>query len=261
MADFRIRLASRDAGAQATFLPWDSKFFKRPIYRLDFIWAKSKAAWKQLVGDLEKVLEARKAAYCFAIIPEADAGINFLIQGHWNVVETRVMYWRGNLASFKPARRFAVRLSKRADLPWLEKTVVAARNPWDRFRGDSFYSDRQVDALMREWIRTSVRGTFADAVIVPDLPRPKAFITLRHLKGGSPRRVKRMGQMALIAVHPDNPGWFPKLASEALLYFRSKGIFRVTVTTQSENRAVIRTLESLGFHPGQSQKVLRKVFS
>jgi ribosomal protein S18 acetylase RimI-like enzyme len=116
-----------------------------------------------------------------------------------------------------------------------------------------------VDALMAEWIRVSVEGTFADAVLISDTQPPHAFVTLRLQKTNWKTLGIAAADISLIAVDPRYPGWFPRLASEALLFGRSRGAEAITVTTQAGNKGVIRTLEGLEFHRVQSEEVFRKI--
>lgn len=62
--------------------------------------------------------------------------------------------------------------------------------------------------------------------------------------------------MILSAVGEQRRGWYVKLISELSHYFKERGVDTCFMTTQSTNRAVIRTWEKLGYSFGRCAHVL-----
>jgi dTDP-4-amino-4,6-dideoxy-D-galactose acyltransferase len=246
--------------AHATFLPWDSVFFKKPVYRLDWLLSDSATKRRAALGRVEREARAGKGRYLFAVVPTEDAlALDSLGTAGWSVIETRLTYWHGEISTFRPPKRFSVRPAKKTDLPSLRRAAIAARNPFDRFHADPFFGASHADRLMSEWVRASVCDGFADVSLVPSTERPQAIHTLRYLESEWRALGTSVSQIAFTAVSPKVHGWYPKLLSESLVYFRNRGTQIVTLTTQAANRSVIRTLERYGFSLGNAQLVLRKI--
>ena len=247
--------------AMASFLPWDSEFFQRRIYRIDLIRMSDAKRAAPLVSELETRLAGKGAVYAFALTPkEESVALEALKKSGWSAIETRVTYWRGDVDRFIPSRRSRLRPATEEDIPALEEIAVAAKNPLDRFHGDSFFRPADIERLMKEWVRASVMGGFADTVLVP-ATRVSAFVTLRYLRHEWSVLGRKIARIVLNAVHPRASGWYPKLVSETLVHLKSLGVTDVVITTQAGNSAVIRTLEHLGFQSGTSTEVARKVFA
>ena len=249
-------------------LDWDSKYFGFPVFRVEFsscadgsgndVLRSTVGAYRKLVSDL---VEGYPRAYVFSEVPSEDL---LVLQGMglagFRLIETRLTFYRDGIQSFESAERYPTRLAIEADIPNLQNVARRARNPFDRYHADPFFSAAEADEYLAAYVGNSVRG-FADMVIVPapDSLEPGAFLTgvfdRRHESACS----AKLARISLTAVAPERRGWNKRLNSELMHWFKERGVQIIYTTTQSTNRAAIRVLESLGYSFGRSTHVL--VFS
>jgi hypothetical protein len=244
----------------STHLTWDSKFFGCPFWRIEGMRLERNDTGKKLLNKFELQLRKRQAKYVFAIVPTEDEPTSENLKSRgWRLIESRVTYCHHDLVNFNPSRISKLRKADKKDSGILEEIAVNARNPLDRFHGDNFYSQKQVDDLMREWVRASISKGFADAVLVPEVSL-SAFMTVRYLRDEWPLLNENISQMVLNAVHPGRAGWYPKLVAGSLVHLKEIGARKAFITTQAAHQAVIRTWDYCGLKKAGSSLVFRKTF-
>lgn len=255
-----IFVETRGGAALALFLDWDTRFFSKRFFRVEALAVADKTAAGETLNELERQLVQKRADYAFAIVNDRSAiALDALRAVGWEKIETRVTYWLDGLKRFSPRRRFSVKVAGASDAVPLGEVAVQAKNKYDRFRADSFFSPKQADDLMREWVRASTVGGFADRVLAPSTGN-SAFMTMNFLKDEWPITGVAVSQLVFSAVNPGAAGWYPKLVSEGLANLKDAGAEIAVMTTQVENKAVTRTWESLGLILGETCAVMRKVF-
>lgn len=175
----------------------------------------------------------------------------------WRVVESRLTYYHDKLQQFDHSHRFKVREARMDDIANLRQVAAVSRNAFDRFHADFFFSPATADAYLSTFVENSVNG-FADVVLVPavDENAPNAFLTGSFVRGIQELPHRRIARMILSAVGEQRRGWYVKLISELSHYFKERGVDTCFMTTQSTNRAVIRTWEKLGYSFGRCAHVL-----
>jgi dTDP-4-amino-4,6-dideoxy-D-galactose acyltransferase len=272
--DFLLELAeavqhghARCAGSRTRLfvrhLIWDSSFFSCPMYRLDFAdWDESivdpVAAVAQDLSELMSELSSLHGRYyLFSEIPSEDP-VMLQAMGHMGarLIETRITYFHDEVQHFAWPERFSVRKATEADLPELRKVAAEARNRFDRYHADPFFSGTLADQYMSTFIEESVKG-FADMVLVPmdTQSPPGAFFTARLKPAAACPPGLDLGQIVLVAVAKERRGWHLRLMAEMSHFFRESGVQVAYMATQSTNRAVIRNCEKLGYRYGRSTHV------
>lgn len=175
------------------------------------------------------------------------------------LIESRLHYYT-NLLDFNYPERFTVRLATTSDIDSLSDAAVKMVNIYDRFHADNFLPKDKVDKLMAKWVEASINNKFADGVIVPNVENPKAFCTFNLHKDNWMNWKKNISQPVLSAVSGEFRGWYKKIISELNYYMRDEGAEIAFLITQSTNKAVIHTWESLGYKYGKNELVFRKIF-
>jgi dTDP-4-amino-4,6-dideoxy-D-galactose acyltransferase len=244
--------------ALARELSWDTAFFGRPIWKLELLRCdRSDPRALELISLLETRAREAGATYCFGMVPveEIDC-LEVLGRAGWSVVESRALFYC-ELEDFTSAQRHEVQDAQSEDMEALSRVAVTARNPYDRFRAEPFFSEEEIDRLMRTWVENSVEGRFADAVLRP-VAGPEAFVTISHRTPDWSLGIK-VHHIVLGATLPSLRGWYGRLISEACFRAREAGAEVLSIGTQSANRAVVRTCEKLGLRFGGSELVLRKI--
>jgi len=237
-----LRLVTRlpklgPVGIFAERLPWDSDFFGFETARLDGVFPlepplhRPQADLSAAVGVLLDEARRRKIRYLFAQVdPRDQALLRALGEHRFALLETRLHYHLSvqivhylRLPDHMPQAWSGLRTATPDDLPSLKQVARDAVNPYDRFRGDPLLGREAVDRLMETWIEQSVRGNFADLTVVPDVPRPKAFITYRYHKQHWPTWEMHLAQVVLSAVAPEAIGWFASVGPEINRRLRAEG--------------------------------------
>lgn len=265
MAKGEIKTAGEGPRVFYRHLNWDSKYFGLPVYRLDFASCPDDfgegplqamvGAYRMLVACLT---EQHQRFYVFAEVPSEDLLVlQAMGLAGFRLIETRLTFYRRDVQQFEWAERYPTRLAIEDDIPNLQDVARRARNAFDRYHADPFFSAAEADEYLATYVANSVRG-FADMVIVPetDTSEPGAFLTgafdHRHEKACG----TKIARIPLTAVAPERSGWNKRLNSELLHWFKDRGAQMVYTTTQSTNRAAIRVLETLGYSYGRSAHIL-----
>lgn len=233
-------------------LEWDSNYFNVPVYKLEF------ADWDESVVDptdtLAQELKSLKLElsylhdeyYLFSEIPSEDLTmLQAASLAGYRLVETRITYFCDDLQQFNRSDRFNIRLATQADIPSLRKVAMEARNSFDKYHADPFFTESVADEYLAVFIENSVNG-FADIVIVP-AENAGAFFTANIELS--------IGKIVLTAVSKECKGWHFKLLAEMSYLFKERGIQIAYMITQSTNRSVIRNCEKLGYRYGRCTHV------
>ncbi|HAH49074.1 hypothetical protein [Gimesia sp.] len=239
-------------------LDWDSNYFQCPTVRLDFVeWDSQiqdpRSEIAKLILDLkQELIEKYQRFYLFSEVPSEDKLVlQALGQAGMRLVETRLTYYRGQLDQLPPENGFRVRKAVEADIPHLRQVAKIARNDFDRFHADPFFSSETADEFLAEYVEQCVRG-LTDVVLVPDIDMnpPGAFIcgsaNIGSVNGNT------LGRLVLTAVDESRRGGYKKLNHSLLQWMGQQGVSCIVNTTQSTNRAVIHVSESLGYKYGRS---------
>jgi len=248
-------------------LQWDSDYFGIPTYRIELMCSESTAklaidSYRKCIDKLSiKLKEMHGSSYLFGEIPsEAILPIQALCLSEWRLVETRLTYYTDQIKSYNYPKRFPVRNATPADIENLKSTAMKSRNDFDRFHADYFFNEQTADRFLATFVENSVHG-FADITLVPnpDENSADAFLTANLLPANPSMQDKSIARMILSAVGEKRRGWYVKLISEMSYIFKDKGIDVAFMTTQSTNKAVIRTWEKLGYSYGKSSHIFVKV--
>lgn len=255
-ADGALRRIGVEAPLWLRYLDWDSRFFNCPVYKLEFAeWDKNvanpAAALAETISELRASLAAEHGRYyLFAEVPSEDVVfLQSLGFAGARLIETRLTYYYDNLSEFQGTLS-SVRRAAESDILNLKKVAMEARNDFDRYHADPFFSPGTADAYLGEYVEQCVRG-FADVVLIPaadGLP-PDAFIC-GTTDIPAPHGV-RVGKLVLVAVAESRRGWYRRLNASLLAWMKTMGMAYVINTTQSTNGAVIHVCEQLGYRLGR----------
>jgi len=255
-----------DVAVFAEALPWDTAFFGYGVGRLNGVFPlappldRPAADYRPALAQLLERARRHDIRYLVAYVDPRDlALLRALGQLGFVLIETRA-YYHMDIRGFRTAERFAVRPAVAADVPALARAAAEAVNPYDRFHSDPFVDPADAARLMRRWVEASILGDFADVTIVPDVPDPAAFSTVRYHRDKWDRWELRLAQSAVLtAVAPSFRGWYRKIASEVNHHLLDQGAEHVYLGTQVTNKAVIWVLEGLGYQFGKSELIFRFV--
>jgi dTDP-4-amino-4,6-dideoxy-D-galactose acyltransferase len=242
------------------FLAWDSHYFAIPTYKLLGILFE-----KTIYSRLEKAIRcfidthlAQNKGYYFIEIPSEDTVLlQALTANKFRLIETRLTYFRGNLANFDTPQRYAVRKANEKDTFTLKEVARNTRNSYDRLHADTSFSIETADEYLATYIENAIKG-FADIVLVPDDKNYpcEAFLTANYLAEEWATIGKNISKMVLLAVAPSCKGWHQKLVTEMTYHLRDKGAAYIFINTQSTNRAVFKVWERLGYQLGSTSHIL-----
>lgn len=244
-------------------LDWDTRYFGCPVYRIDFSdWAADGMPPARAIARATQALAADLATRhdCFYLFGEVPAEDTPTLQGlgeaGLRLIETRLTYFRDDLQTFAWSSRFPVRPAREADISTLRTLAANARNAFDRFHADPFFTAEVADDFLATFAESSVRG-YADIVLVPaDGGPPDAFFTGKSLPAYRELVGVPVAQIVLVAVSPSRRGWHLKLFAEMANWFRERGVQILYMVTQATNRPVIRNCEKLGFRYGRCTHIL-----
>jgi dTDP-4-amino-4,6-dideoxy-D-galactose acyltransferase len=242
-----------------SFLPWDTNYFNINTYKLLYALYQHR--------DLKILTEAvqlfmkelfKEKVYCFIEIPSEDIQlIQALGSCGYQLIETRLTYFRGNLFSYNH-QRYPVRKADEEDALNLMRVAREMRNDFDRFHADDIFDKQIADEFLATYIEQSLRG-FSDVVLTPNEPglSSDSFLTAKYLKSEWDTNKIKISKMVLSAVSSkENKGWYKKLISEMTYHLRDEGAEYIFMNTQSTNRAVLHTWGQLGYKVGCTRHVL-----
>jgi hypothetical protein len=253
-----------DSGNSLTYelLGWDSEFFGRPIYKVHFLSLMPNSSTTNIEVLLDKLfLSLQKPngdIYFFIEVASEDLEVLETVSRRgWKLIETRLTYFNADISMIGSTIQDQVRLATHDDIDELRNTAIKAKNQFDRFHSDSFFSENEVDRFMGIFIENSVKGR-EDYVVVPKTGLANAFFA------GSKVQIDEdfaVGRMTLSAVSTDRKGWHLNVTQGLCHYFIQDQIQTAVMTTQSTNRAVLTNLMKLNFRFGRSVHVFSKVLN
>ena len=258
-----VTAASTEVQWLLQHLTWDSSYFGTPMYRLFtalFDGLTSPAHLVQAATELRQQLATRHGAdyYAFSVVPAEDIRLLQALTGAgWQLVETRLTYYRDQLQAFDYPRH-PVRAAEAGQAAHIGQVAAKARNAYDRFHADAWFGDSRADAYLARYAENTVAAGLAATVLVPDAPElpVDSFLAINDLKGDAAALGTQLSRVLLTAVGPANRGWHVKLVAETLHRARELEHEAVLMTTQATNHAVFRTCEKLGFRLGATSHVL-----
>ncbi|GAB2863236.1 GNAT family protein [Hymenobacter ruber] len=258
-----VAAASAEVKWLLQHLSWDSGYFGAPMYRLFtalFDGLTSPAQLMQAAAELRQELVTRHGAayYAFSVVPAEDIRLLKALTGAgWQLVETRLTYYRDQLTSFDHPRH-PVRAARIDEAAHIGQVAAMARNAYDRFHADSWFGDARADAYLARYAENTVAAGLAATVLVPDSPELSvdSFLAISDLKGDAVALGTQLSRVLLTAVGPANRGWHVRLVAETLHRAKELEHEAVLMTTQATNHAVFRTCEKLGFRLGATSHVL-----
>lgn len=220
-----------------TTLEWDSQFFGRRIGRVE--------ASRLREGDVTALQRnaTERGLECLYLLadPNCDETARVASRAGFRMVDIRITLER-RASSRAEERSMPVRQATTADLVDLEP--IAARGHVDtRFYHDGRFPSDRCDELYRTWIRVSVEGRLADAVLCVDDAGGKAaaYVTCRVTNGE--------GQIGLVGVSDrvQGRGIGGALIQASLDWFADHGATRISVVTQGRNVRAQRLYQRAGF--------------
>jgi RimJ/RimL family protein N-acetyltransferase len=173
-------------------------------------------------------------------------------------IRTTLVYRQGRSQCSPPAAGITIRDSRPADVPMLR---LIARHSYDatRFFRDPNFPRERCHRLYETWIARSCYG-YADVVLVAERAgRPIGYLSC-HLAREATRGVGRAGSIGLVGVSAEarGTGVGQALVAAGLDWFAARGVERVDVVTQGENRVAIRLYERCGFTLASAQRWYHK---
>jgi dTDP-4-amino-4,6-dideoxy-D-galactose acyltransferase len=244
------------------YLEWDSVYFSCPTYRLEFVdWdpdviEPATNVAEKLIELKAELLDRHGRYYLFMEIPSEDVvALQALGLSGFRLIETRLTHYIDDLESFEEPSAFPVRVARKEDAENLRDVAMRARNDFDRFHADPFFSDLVADEYLAEYTAQCILG-LTDIVLVPNVDRllPNAFVC-GTLNINAPNEM-HIGRLVLVAVADERRGWYRHLNSALLIWMKNNGMSYCVNTTQSTNRAVIHVCEQLGYKYGRSAHLL-----
>jgi dTDP-4-amino-4,6-dideoxy-D-galactose acyltransferase len=231
-------------------LPWDSKYFKRRMIRLDLILfdhRRADIAGRAVTSFINDTIHNND--YIFINIPCEDL---LLLQGlsvtGFRLVETRLNYYFSGYDTAEPSL-LPVRRAGVEDISALKDVAMRMRNRYDRVHADPAFTTEEGDAYLGTFIEESVKG-FADMVLVPDVTGEKPF---GFLAANNPRLVLGHNIAKLVLAAVDNSvhkGWLYHLLTGVIFELKGQKTDILTTITQASNLPAIHTWEKAGFKLG-----------
>jgi dTDP-4-amino-4,6-dideoxy-D-galactose acyltransferase len=241
-------------------LEWDSRHFGLPVFKIELLDIEASSIGqcaRELQDFRASVLANHARAYSFMEVPCEDIEtIQALGLAGFRLIETRLTYWLDDVQSWRGVHRYPSRSATLHDIDDLRKVAASARNDFDRFHADPFWTREEADGMLATFAENSVRG-FADITLVPESAEGMAgaFLTGNFDRETTTLIGRKVGRMVLSAVSPERRGGYLKLISELTQWFKEREVEVIYLTTQSTNRAVVRVWEKLGYSFGRSSHI------
>jgi len=242
-------------------LEWDSTHFGMPMAAiLDIIMSEK----------VPNLRESKKRAITLALSELKEKGIKHvstkvdiydittvhaLEMSGFRLMDTTVIYAfdfrRSQISEFED--QCTLRLAKSKDEDALLRIAATSfsrtRISDDRFHADPDLPEEKSDALYVEWIRNSIRGKIADAIVVAELDgKPVGFTTIENFRARADEVGANIGALILSAVLPEarGRGVYTSMIRKGLEYLRPK-VDIAELGTQITNFAVQKAWSTLGF--------------
>jgi len=221
-------------------LEWDSRFFNRPIGRIDI--PSSSLSPDAIAAALREARDLKLACLYFQV-PFISSDISaYCSKQNFLLVDFRVVLSKALESQVLPddAGDDMVR-PEAAHYPGLEK--IAESVAWtSRFHFDPHFGEEGAGRLYRTWLRNSFSGDFcSDFLVALRDGRPEGFLTLR-IQDGTPR-IDLLG----VAEEARGRGVGGRLIRCAEYRLRTAGSGRLDVATQGHNIGALRAYQQAGF--------------
>jgi dTDP-4-amino-4,6-dideoxy-D-galactose acyltransferase len=234
-------------------LKWDSDFFGKAIYKLEFVLFNHSNIdiLVKAISKFASILKINKNNYCYIETPAED---NLIIQAlnlsGFKLIETRLHHILKNLDSYKQPR-YKARVALESDINNISETARGTKNRYDRFHSDILIDNNLADDYLATYAANAIKG-FCDFVLVPndEFTPVKAFMAASIMETDSQKLDTNIGRLQLSAVDKACKGWYIKLASESIYKLKEMNAKYILVTTQATNRAAFYSSEKLGFNLG-----------
>jgi len=242
-------------------LEWDSTHFGMPMAAiLDIIMSQKCLS----IRDIKKraimlALSELKEKGIIHVSTKADiydiTTVHALEMASFELMDTTVIYAfdfrKPQIPQFE--NQCTLRLAKSEDENALLRIAAISfsrtRLSDDRFHADPDLSEDKSDALYVEWIRNSIRGDIADAIIVAELEgKPVGFTTIENFRARAEEVGVNIGALILSAVLPEarGRGVYTSMIRKGLEYLRPM-VEIAELGTQITNFAVQKAWSTLGF--------------
>ncbi|GAA4303721.1 hypothetical protein GCM10023183_16580 [Nibribacter koreensis] len=171
------------------------------------------------------------------------------------LIETRLHYYSQDLKNFT-GERYPVRQATILDKEALAQLAAQQRNPFDRTHADTAFTTQEADAYLARYAQEALNGFCAGVLVPREEPVPNAFLAYSTYQEALPTKPLNRYHVALAAVGLGYKGGLFKLVSELVHIAKADPSAVVTYTTQSTNRAAIKTCEKLGFGFARATHIL-----
>ncbi len=239
-------------------LLWDSNYFGIDIFRIEgcLFGPVSPLAFLDEVNIFfEEFYFHHKSCRIVVELPSEDFEmIQAITYSALRLVESRLIHYKYPLL---PDNEINYREAIPADAQNLGNVAAKMRNPADRLHADILFDNIKADEYIYTYARACVEG-FTDTVIVPhgNGVSSNSFIAINYRKQDWKQLAWKPSQIVLAAVDAEtNSGWYKKLIMASINHVAKQGANCIFNTTQITNKAVIHSLESLGFKLGASKLV------
>lgn len=218
---------------------FDSKILERNVAKIHYIKARDDGnERRKLIRQLIANLKENKIEYATYRIKASDfLTIHALEDEGFRLVDGCIKL-ETEILELRDKTPQNIRNAEEKDIPQLKRLASCVFSQ-TRFYNDPLIKKSQADTIYSEWIKNSILGNAADAVLIwEDENLPRGFITLG-----------KDGTIILIAVDVKQQGkgigkWLIKSASSQ---FKNFGVKSSTVETQMTNAQALRLYQACGY--------------
>tara|TARA_B100000212_G_scaffold220598_1_gene167066 strand:- start:6478 stop:8130 length:1653 start_codon:yes stop_codon:yes gene_type:complete len=223
------------------YMEWDSSFFKKEIYQLNF------KKYTENINNLLNVLcSSNQVDLIYYLCPSDDSkSIDFAKKNNFKVVDTRITFslTYKKLQTTKLKENAKIVISCSDNLSRLEE--IARNAKWtSRYYNDDNFKKNDLKTFYAEWVKKSVEGKLDDMVFHVEFnDEICGFISVK-------KQGINYGSIGLIAVDENFQGYG---FGTALISYASKYMFdvmdcaKVVVVTQEDNIGACTAYGKIGF--------------
>ncbi len=239
----------------STLFPWEISAFDTDAlgFRTARISYERSAAKREVtyrdVGELTNELVKNGVTYATCRVSAADYGVLQILETHGFVIVDGIVSFGKNIGIHDVYQGRSVRPA----LPEYHEALVELAGPLfrgiSRYYHDSIIPEGAADLIYRQWMRNSIGGSVADAVLV--------FLDDTDLLGFVTVQKKGVVPLIGVASHARGKGVGMELMRAAAAQCREWGLEHLSVDTQLSNIPALRLYESCGFNIEASFITLR----
>jgi ribosomal protein S18 acetylase RimI-like enzyme len=253
-------------------LPWDSDQLGCSVARVDYLLARGSyweqfAVKKKLMAMVLQYRAEKNLSFLHGRVNASDmSSLHIFEQAGFITVDGILTFLihKDDIAIGRPNNtgNMNIRLAKPTDR---DSLIALARSTfiYDRFHSDPFITQEVADNLHATWMKNSLAGTAADAVIMAEDDRgPMGFLTCKLQNSLKGTLGKLIGTIVLVgtAKAARGRGVAREMTSFALAWFKQQGADMVEVGTQLRNIPASRLYQSCGFNLVNSSISVSKFF-